>query len=270
MTKKTDTSRQRMLAAARKALAARHAVEPVPRFNARAAAIDGVRKRARTANAPTEEQEAKAPYVETDVHDVAEGRRHKIGRAFKRQARFETIEGLSFLELLALKAYRKAFDTSEMSAVKSGLDIGSGGRTDASWAAISRVETLAFADVEVKRIEATVSPNVLFTLRMVALADLDFKAVAIERYGSARGRLRERVKAEFMQGAADLAAGSALGSAPRSADVLVTGQVRQSDAPVSEPARPVDPAFLDEQGFMRPMADIASIIREAQAKQPTD
>ena len=264
MTKKKDTSRQRLLSAARKALAARHAVDPVPRFQARAAGIDSVRKRARQSeNAPTAEQASKAAYVETDVNEYVGGRRVKMGRAFKRQARFETIEGLTFAQLLALKAYRKASDASEMSAVKSGLDIGPGGKTDASWAAISRVETLAFADVEVKRIEATVSPSVLFTLRMVALADLDFKAVAIERYGSARGRLRERVKAEFMQGAADLAAGVGRRAAARAADTPVA-------APAAEPVRPVDPAFLDGQGFMRSMVDIASTIRASEAERSAE
>ena len=244
-----------MLADARRALAVQHAVQAMPRFNGRTSNIDAARRRARKGeNAPTDEQEAKALYVETDVNEYRDDVRVKIGRAYRRHARFERIEGLRMRELLALRAYRKAFDESERSAVKSGLDIGAGGGGSPDWAAISRVEKLAFADHEVRRIEAQVARDVLFTLRLVALGDLDFKAVAIERFGSSRGRLRERVRTEFLAAATQL-------SAPRArAKAAPIDTPAAADEPAA-PLKPIDPGFRDERGFMRPFAEIADLIR---------
>lgn len=261
MTKKKDTARQRLIASARKALAARNAAAPVPAYNARVARLDAAGKRMRRAeNQPTPEQEAKAVYVEADVNERIGGTRIKLGRAFQRQARFESIEGLTVAQLLALRRYRRAFDTSELSPVKSALDIGpgGGGGGDAE-AAISRVEAVAFADIGLRRIEAGVPAHLLATLRAVALHDMDFKAAALERFGRFTSRPRERVRQEFLAGAAALA------------DRVVT------PAPLVAPLSEADPAsalgtgvvvpaaFLNERGFMRPMGEIADIIRAVHA-----
>lgn len=262
MTKRKDISQQRLLAAARKALAARNAVTPVPAYNSKVARIDGVRKRVRNAeNAPPPEQMAKAPFVETDVNEFSTGydaegnpyvNKVRIGRAFLRQPRFETIEGLSMVQLLALRRYRRAFDTSELSPVKSQLDIGSGGGTGGAEAAISRMEAIAFADIGVRRIEAALPAHLLPTLRAVALHDQDFKAVALSRHGSGSSRRRQRVRDEFLRAAEALARPVLVASAPAAEPVTLHVDVA--------PLTPINPAYLDAQGFMRPLAEIATII----------
>jgi hypothetical protein len=260
MGKKKNTGQQRLLAAARRALADRHAKSPVPAYNAKAARIDAAGKRARRAeNQPTPEQEGKAVYVEADVNDYVGGRRMRIGRAFRRQPRFETVEGLTLAQLLALRRYRRVFDTSEMSPVKSALDVGPGGGSGGAEAAISRIEAIAFADRGLRHIEARIPPHLLPALRAVALHDQDFKAAAVARYGTASSRRRERVRREFLMAAELLAKPPAHEPAPavteaEASTALATGVV-------------VPPAFMDDRGYMRPLPEIADIIREASAPQ---
>lgn len=256
MSKKRVTAQQRLLASTRQALAAKNASEGVSRFNARMARLDGASKRERRASDPTPEQMEKAPFVEADVNEYVGGRRVKIGRAYRRQARFETIEGLPIGELLALRRYRRAFDTSEVSPVKSGLDIGTGGGGGGAEAAIARIEAVAFADIAVRRMEGAVAPNLIPILRAVALHDQDFKAVALDRYGSASGNRRMQVKADFLLASHQLAA--------RAQDQAVRAPVDRPavEEPACAPSK-VDPAFLDERGFMRPWDQVAAIIRDA-------
>lgn len=225
---------------------------------------------------PNPEQAAKAEYIETDINEVSGGGFLKLGRAFCRLARFESIQGLTDDQLAALRRYRRAFDTSEVSPVKSALDIGVGGGTGGAEAAIARFQAVAFADIAVQRIEQFIPGHLLQTLRSVALHDLDFKAVAIERYGSRTveridttgrkprvttsveprsGRHREAIRQQFMEAASALTASMAP-PAPL---------VRQSDAstpaPSPQPAAPADPRFLDEHGRMREWSEIADILR---------
>jgi hypothetical protein len=255
MSKKKITGQQRLLAAARRALADRHAKAPVPAYNAKAARIDAAAKRARRANnQPTPEQEAKATFIETDVNDYVGGRRVRIGRAFRRQPRFETIEGITLPQLLALRRYRRAFDTSELSPVRSALDVGTGGGSGGAEAAISRIEAVAFADIGVRRIEERVPATLLPTLRAVALHDQDFKAAAMAQYGTASSRRRERVRSDFLEAAACLAKPTP-SPAPAKAEA-VTGTALETAVVVPD-------AFKDERGFMRPLAEIADLIREA-------
>ena len=257
MAKKKDTAHQRLIASAKKVLAAHHAVDPVPSYNAKAARLDAAGKRVRRAeNQPTPEQEAKANYVEADVNEHLAGTKIKLGRAFQRQARFETIEGLTVPQLLALRRYRRAFDVSELSPVKSALDIGPGGGSGGPEAALSRIEAIAFADIGLRRIEAGVPAHLLPTLRAVALHDMDFKAAAQQRYGSTSGQRRDQVRREFLAGAGALIERTAVAVAP------ALPQPDPPAAPPADPIRPVPAAFLNEQGFMRPMSEIATIIRE--------
>lgn len=252
--KKGSTAHQRLLASARKALAARNVVTPVPAFNARAARIDQAGKRARRNDklGPTPEQAGKATYLEAEVNDYVGGRRVRVGNAYRRQPRFETIAGITVAQLFALRHYRRAFDVSELSATKSCLDVGpGGGGTGGAETAISRLEALAFADHEVRRIEATIAAELLPVLRAVALHDMDFKAVADEVWGSTSGKRREQVRATFLRGADALArrAKPAAASAP-------AGNTPSTPSP--PPA--INPAFLDERGMMRPMEEIVALI----------
>lgn len=132
--------------------------------------------------APTPEQREHAVYVEQDIVDVKAKGRVTIGKAYRKQPRFETIEGLGTEQLKALRVYRAAFDDSEISEVKSALDIrphGAGG----SHGAIAAIEAKAFGSRRVKQIEGHLGALV-HTLRDVALHDLTFSEAAMKRYGS--------------------------------------------------------------------------------------
>lgn len=213
------------------------------------------RKRAKL-NAPPPEQMGHAIYVEGDVK-VAVGNEVKAGRAFCRRARFETFDWLTVPQVMALRRYRRAFDASELSATKCGLDVGPGGGAGGSDAAIARLEVLAFADIAVQRIESVVPSHLLATLRAVALHDHDFKAVALARFGSASGQRRTRVKRDFAAGVDALVALEERREAERAraaeSVTVLAGEEQTAN---------MDPAFLDERGIMRELADIAEIIRE--------
>lgn len=260
MTKKRDTAQQRLVASARRALAARHANMPIAGYSGKAARLDQAGKRAR-GEAPTAEQAAKAPFVETDVNEYIGGRRMRIGRAWKRQPRFETIEGITLAELMALRRYRRAFDTSEVSPVKSGLDIGAGGGAGGAEAAIARIEAVAFADIAVQRFERAVSPNLVATLRAVALHDHDFKAVALDRYNSSSGNRRQQVKGDFLLATHQLTKG-----VQRAADRFAAAGKPIVPDQSPDTGKMVDPAFLDDRGLMRSLDDVAEIIRSAAAE----
>ncbi|MCG7348938.1 hypothetical protein [Sphingomonas sp. ACRSK] len=204
-------------------------------------------------NIPTAEQLARAPFTEREVTDYQGGRLVRIGRAYCRQPRFETIEGLTAVQLAALRRYRRVFDASELSPVKSGLDIGPGGGSGGAHGALLRVEAIAFADIAVTRIESAIPHHDLPVLRAVALQDQDFKAVALDRYGSASGQRRTRIRNEFVRAVDSLV--RAMAPPPRPA-----GDEQPSDACTATVPAGVSDAFLDERGYMRPMEEIAEII----------
>jgi hypothetical protein len=238
--------------------------------------IDVGRKADDPIDTPTAEQTNHARYVLAEVFDnLADGGRNKLGKAYQRQPRFETIEGLPDGGYRALKRYRAAFDRSEQSATKSALDIRP--RGGGQEAALLRTEAIAGATWEVDRIEAGVKPALWPTLRSVALLDKDFSAVAIERYGSREishvdaakpgakvrtaivpksGRHRAAIREEFMMAVDQLIrAVRPLEIAERAHDVA-TSVV----AGASVPAAAVDPAYLDDEGRMRPFDEIRAII----------
>ncbi len=131
---------------------------------------------------PTIEQRLHANYVEQDIVDVLSKGRVTIGKAYRRQARFETIEGLGTDQLKALRAYRAAFDASERSEVKSALDIrprNSGG----SHGALAAIEAKAFATIALRQIESQLGALV-HTMRDVVLMDMTFSDVAMKRFGA--------------------------------------------------------------------------------------
>jgi hypothetical protein len=72
---------------------------------------------------PTAERRQHAVYVEQDIGDVLGKGRVTIGKAFRKQPRFESIGGLGMDQLRVLRVYRAAFDATELSEVKSALDI---------------------------------------------------------------------------------------------------------------------------------------------------
>lgn len=65
--------------------------------------------------APTPEQREHAVYVEQDIVDVNTKNRVTIGTAYRKQPRFETMEGIGSEQLKALRCYRAASGASEMS-----------------------------------------------------------------------------------------------------------------------------------------------------------
>lgn len=252
---KKQNAHQRLIASAKRMLAAQHAASPVPAYNSRTAKLDQAAKRARRGeNAPTPEQEAKADYVEADVNEYVGQRRVNIGRAYRRRPRFETVEAITIAQLFALRRYRSAFDTSERSETKSCLDIGpGGGGMGGAETALSRLETLAVADHAVRRMEVGIGSPYLEVLRLVALHDHDFKSVALGLYGSTSGQRRQEVRDLFLHAAALLT------DRPRARAAAEQGE----SSPIVPPAEAgrVHPAFLNDRGLMRPLPEIASIIR---------
>ena len=152
---------------------------------------------------PTPEQQRHARYVEQDIVDTAPGGRSiAIGKAYRREAKFERIKGLGDEQLKALRYYRATFDQSEASEVKSALDIrprGGGSAAQEIWS-----EKQAGARMRLRALEAEVGA-VVHTLREVALHDATFSDVAIKRYGSrevqrivtGKGRQKPRVVNEI-------------------------------------------------------------------------
>lgn len=224
------------------------------------------------ASPPTTEQMTHAEYVETEMFErSAGGAKIRLGKAFKRVARFESIDGLTVPELFALRAYRKAFDQSEVSLTKSVLDIGAGGSSGRD--PYARWEDKSFARDLVRRMEARVPAGLWPTLRAVALDDKDFKAVAIERFGSRevsrlkRDRIvstieprsnthRSIIRAEFLDAARFL---SITVEAKIATDATVQ-EVATGTVDPANGAEALDPAFFDERGIMLPWHEIAVII----------
>lgn len=135
------------------------------------------------AYAPTPEQQRHARYVEQDVVETKPGGKSiTIGKAFRREAKFEKIRGLGDEQLKALRYYRAVFDQSEASEVKSALDVrprsNGGMAAQEVWS-----ERQAGARLMLKTLEADIGA-VVHTLRRVALLDATFSEVAIHRYGS--------------------------------------------------------------------------------------
>ncbi|KPH66890.1 hypothetical protein [Novosphingobium sp. ST904] len=132
--------------------------------------------------APTPEQREHAVYVEQDIVDVKAKGRVTIGKAFRKQPRFETMEGIGTEQLKALRCYRAAFDASEMSETKCALDVRPRGAAG-SHGAISAIESRAFGASTLRGIECQLGALV-HTLRDVALMDLTFSEAAMKRFGS--------------------------------------------------------------------------------------
>lgn len=226
---------------------------------------------------PTAERAGHSDFEEQTVYEIMPGgRRSMIGRAWRVVPRFLKIEGLSASQLRALAIYRKAFDESERSEMKSPLDIGVGGRSGLTGAevAIARLESIAFADVGLQRIEARIGSD-LAVLRAVALFDRDFKEVAIEIFGGREvqwidgrrrpaqvetvtapksGKHRTIVRDRFFVAVDQLVA--ALEPAPRPA-APAAGSAGEA-LPTTSALVPA--AFLDDQGYMRPWDEIRAII----------
>lgn len=225
--------------------------------------------------APTPEQTQHADYALAQVLDKGrDGWSIKLGKAFQRQARFESIEGLTTDQLRALRHYRRVFDQSEMSEIKSALDIRPRGNGDGQ---LARLEALIDARSGIVALEKRLHAPLLPVLRAVALHDIDFKQLAIERFGSREveridssgkravirrtieprsGRHRAIIRDEFIKGADALTASlrTTLTAAAQSAADRAL-RLRKV-----EPAGTVDPAFLDERGIMLEMDEIAAII----------
>lgn len=132
--------------------------------------------------APTPEQREHAVYVEQDIVDVKAKGRVTIGKAYRKQPRFETIEGLGTEQLKALRYYRSAFDMSEMSETRCALDVRPRGAAG-SHGAISAIEARAFGAATLRGIERELGALV-YTLHDVALLDLTFSEAAMKRFGS--------------------------------------------------------------------------------------
>jgi len=258
--------------------------------------IDVGRKVDDPIDTPTVEQAGHARYMLREVFDnLADGGRNRLGKAYKRQPRFETIEGLPDGGYRALKRYRAAFDGSEQSATKSALDI----RPRGSKGGLLRTEALVGATKEVDFIEAGVMPALWPTLRAVALLDKDFSAVAIERFGGRdvshvdaakpgakvrtsiapkSGRHRAVIREEFMMAVEQLVrAVRPLVLAERAHDVASAVIAQKVGNPNhsanTPPPAAVDPAFLDDNGRMRPFEEIREIILDrlnANADAPSD
>lgn len=156
------------------------------------------------ASAPTLEQQRHARYVEQDIVDTKPGGKSiTIGKAFRREAKFERIKGLGDDQLKALRYYRATFDQSEASEVKSALDIrphGSGMSAQEVWS-----EKQAAARMRLAALERGIGA-VVHALREVALRDVTFSDLAIQRYGSrevqrivtGKGRLKPRIVNEIV------------------------------------------------------------------------
>lgn len=133
---------------------------------------------------PTPEQMAKGNFVEEDIVDADRKGGITIGKAYRRKPTFEKIQGLGTEQIKALRYYRKVFDESEISEVKSALDVGPGGGAGGSHAAITRLEAKAFGGYQLKAIERCIAGGLLQTLRDVALHDLSFSEAAMKRFGA--------------------------------------------------------------------------------------
>ncbi|ARR52146.1 hypothetical protein HY78_01060 [Rhizorhabdus wittichii DC-6] len=239
---------------------------------------------------PTPERMQHADFVEEAVYDVLPGgRRSMIGRAWQVRPRFLSIEGLSAAQLRALTIYRRTFDESQRSEVKSALDVGPGGRSGLTGAeaAFARLETIAFADIALQRIEARVRSE-LAVLRAVALFDRDFKSLAIDLFGGREvqridarkrdaqvetvmqprsGRDRTEIRRRFMVALDQLVAALAPPSRPHPAG---EGPTRALAPALVCEAPLVDARYLDEEGYMLPWEDIRAIILGDLASESED
>jgi hypothetical protein len=149
---------------------------------ARAATQPPVKPKKSSTAEPTPEQQMRADYVEQDIVDVLAKGRITIGKAYRVRPRFEKIEGLGVDQLRALRFYREAFDSSQLSEVKSALDIrprGSGG----SNGALAAIEARAGGGQTLRMIEVQLGALV-HTMRAVALHDLTFSEAAMKRFGA--------------------------------------------------------------------------------------
>lgn len=237
---------------------------------------------------PTPERMQHSDFVEEAVYDILPGgRRSMIGKAWQVRPRFLSIEGLTAAQLRALTVYRRTFDESQRSEVRSALDVGPGGRSGLTGAeaAFARLESIAFADIALQRIEARIRSE-LDVLRAVALFDEEFKSLAIKMFGGREvqhidarkrnaqvetrmqprsGRDRAEVRRRFMVALDELVV--ALGGPARP----VAGEGTPSRAQVHAHEAPLVPTkYLDEYGYMLPWEDIRLIILSALVSDSED
>ncbi|WP_395391591.1 hypothetical protein WBP07_12985 [Novosphingobium sp. BL-8A] len=149
---------------------------------ARSSAATATKPRKALPAGPTPEQRRHATYVEQDIVDVKLKGRVTIGKAYRKQPKFEKIEGLGSEQLKALRFYRAAFDASEMSETRCALDVRPRGASGSD-GAITAIEARAFGATTLRGIERHLGAMV-HTLRDVALLDFTFSEVAMKRFGS--------------------------------------------------------------------------------------
>ncbi len=131
-----------------------------------------------------------------------------VGRVYRRQPLFETMlarHEISREEAQALRYYRERYELSHHSLTRSCLSSMVGGRSNSGGS--SPLSTRAAQEVQIMEASAGLF---IMALRFVAIDDLSFNKIAIERYGSqeimvgGRGRIvpkskqhTRRVRAEF-------------------------------------------------------------------------
>lgn len=147
---------------------------------------------------PTLEQRRKGTFELDDVLDRApNGKLLVMGQAYKRLPWFETMfrRGmLSDIEVGCLRFYRRAHEASEWSEVKSCLlrDPVGGGGDGQSRMILEAKDRRAICEQAIGA--------VLDTMRAIAIRDLNYKAAAIQRFGSReRSEIRDdRVVSEII------------------------------------------------------------------------
>jgi len=135
---------------------------------------------------PTEEQRRRVVYNRRDVRSEMG---HPLGVAYHREPVFETMAkrpgAITADELSALRFYRAAFDRQERSPTKSCLDFnanGGGGSRDPASSVMNATPSIVEARRKVRLCEAALG-KALSVMRAVALHDMSFSEIAIERYG---------------------------------------------------------------------------------------
>lgn len=236
---------------------------------------------------PTPEQRRKADYVR-ESSKTAHGQ--VTSRAYRRKPLFETLaktsKDITPAGLRALRVYRERFEDTQASETRSVLDMEErGGGVPGS-----RIPRIIDADFTVKLFESAIGGAILSTVRAVALEDMSYSAVAIQRYGSRkqswivqeRSRQRDKdgkprmrfvekivprsnthreiIRDEFVLGVRRLASMvEAVNEGTRRANL---SRAIDASKEAAASTNMFDPAFFDEQGMFRPYDEIAAIIRE--------
>ena len=238
--------------------------------------------------------------VQDVVNKMANGVTIRVSKAYRRQPIFETLwkqngSGISIEGLHALRYYRARHEETEQSLTRCALDVqGRGGGAEAPLPRGVDAFMLVGEGAQrtMDRLHQAMG-SVADTVRAVALDDQSYSEVAIQRWGSRKqhwikqpdasggnaasveklvpksGRHREAIRQEFLLGLGRLIQAVQLLTASTVRIRPVTRPVVGVDiapAPAVEPSedRPkvgaIDPAFLNEHGFMRDWDEITQII----------